>query len=73
MCVKADMLLDLSDLSVLGMASPDPLNAIGLDVKKLARAATMSDDLSAALALANGEEGNEDRSRQSLHPPEAGR
>jgi hypothetical protein len=61
---QADMLQDLSDLSVLGKANPDPLNAIGFDVKKLAQAATISDDLAAVLALANGEDGNEDNAKE---------
>jgi len=56
---RADMLQDLSDLNVLGKANLNLLKAIGFDMKKLSQAAEMADDLSAVLALANGEDGND--------------
>jgi len=61
---RADMLQDLSDLSVLGKANPDLLQKIGFDMKKLNQAAVMSDDLAAVLALANGDDGNEDDAKE---------
>ena len=61
---NADMLQDLSDLNVLGKANLDLLKAIGFDMKKLTQAAGMSDDLSAVLALANGEDGNDDDAKE---------
>lgn len=56
---RADMLQDLSDLSVLGKANPELLKAVGLDVKLLTVAATMSDELSVLLALTNGDNGSD--------------
>jgi len=61
---RADMLQDLSDLNVLGKANTELLEVIGFDMKKLTRSATMSDDLSAVLALANGEDGNDDDAKE---------
>jgi hypothetical protein len=61
---RADMLQDLSDLDVLGRANPGLLKKVGFDMKKLAQAATMADDLSAVLALANGEDGNDDNAKE---------
>lgn len=61
---RADMLQDLSDLNVLGKANADLLKAIGFDMKQLAQAAEMSDELSAVLALANGEDGHDDNAKE---------
>jgi len=60
----ADMLQDLSDLSVLGKENKALLKAIGMDLRKLAQAALMADDLSVVLANANGEEGDEDNAKE---------
>jgi len=51
----ADMLQDLSDLSVLGKAHLPLLQAIGFDETKLDTAATLSTSLSLILASMNGE------------------
>lgn len=51
----ADMIQDLSDLSVLGKANPEPLKKINLDMTLLDKAATLSDEMAALLAKANGE------------------
>jgi hypothetical protein len=56
---NADMLQDLSDLSVLGKDNQELLKAVGMDVKLLTTAATMADELSALLALANGTNGGD--------------
>ena len=56
---NADMLQDHSDLNVLGKKNPDPLTKIGFDLTDLDRAAEVADELSAVLALANGEEGDD--------------
>ena len=61
---RADMLQDLSDLEVLGKAHQDLLKKIGFDLKKLAQAADMSDDLSVVLALVNGEDGKDDNAKE---------
>lgn len=50
----ADMLQDLSDLSALGLANPDPLKKINLDMTLLNKAATDSEQLAVLLAKANG-------------------
>ena len=50
----ADMIQDLSDISVLGKANPTPLEAINYDMTVLDQAETMSGDLADVLALANG-------------------
>ncbi len=52
---NADMLQDLSDLSVLGKENQALLEAIGSDVTKLDTAAQNAGELSALLAQANGE------------------
>lgn len=52
---NADMLQDLSDLSVLGGENLTLLEAIGFDVKLLTQAGNTADTLSAVLAAANGE------------------
>ncbi len=52
---NADMLQDLSDLHVLGNQHPDKLKSIGMDMTLLANAEATSDELSAVLARANGE------------------
>lgn len=51
----ADMIQDLSDLSVLGLANSDALNAINLNLDVLDQAAAMSQTLSDLLAKANGD------------------
>ncbi len=53
------MLQDLSDLSVLGKKNSTLLKAVGLDTKVLTEAAEKADELSALLALANGEAGDD--------------
>lgn len=50
----ADMLQDLSDLSVLGKANPEPLARINFNMESLDLAETMSEELSTVLAQANG-------------------
>lgn len=52
---NADMIQDLSDLSVLGKANPEPLKKISLDMTQLDKAATLSEDMAALLARSNGE------------------
>ncbi len=52
---NADMLQDLSDLSLLGKENQALLEAIGFDIIKLDTAAQNSEELSALLAQANGE------------------
>lgn len=56
---NADMLQDLSDLSILGKENKKLLEAIGLDVKILNEAALQADDLSVVLANANGAAGDD--------------
>lgn len=56
---NADMLQDFSDMNVFGKDNPDPLAKIGFDITDLDRAAETADQLSAVLALANGEEGDD--------------
>jgi hypothetical protein len=51
---NADMIQDLSDISVLGKANPEPLQQIGLDLNLLDNAATMADAMSELLARSNG-------------------
>ncbi|MEP1094832.1 MAG: hypothetical protein ABJG78_06955 [Cyclobacteriaceae bacterium] len=53
---NADLVQDLSDLSVLGEANVELLVAIGLDMAVLSEAATLSQALSNLLALVNGEQ-----------------
>jgi hypothetical protein len=56
---NADMLQDLSDLSVLGKENQDLLTAVGIDLKLLNRAAQAADELAVVLANANGESGDD--------------
>jgi len=56
---NADMLQDLSDLSVLGKENTSLLEAAGINVKMLAEAAKSADELSVVLANANGEAGDD--------------
>jgi hypothetical protein len=56
---NADMLQDFSDMNVLGKDNPESLTKIGFDLIDLDRAAETVDQLSAVLALANGEEGDD--------------
>lgn len=53
---NADLVQDLSDLSVLGEANVELLSAIGFDIAVLAEAATLSQALSNLLAQVNGEQ-----------------
>lgn len=57
---NADMIQDLSDLSVLGKANTAPLAAINLDLTLLDKAETTSGQMASLLAQANGakKEGN---------------
>jgi hypothetical protein len=50
----ADMIQDLSDLSVLGKANSAPLVAIGVDMKLFDRAEVLSGEMGELLARANG-------------------
>ena len=52
---NADLVQDLSDLSVLGKANLPLLEAINLDTAKLDTAETMSNEMSTLLATMNGE------------------
>lgn len=61
---RADMLQDLSDLNVLGKAEMDLLAAIGFDATKLDAAAQLAEDLSAVLAVANGDDTIEDNAKE---------
>jgi hypothetical protein len=56
---NADMLQDFSDMNVLGKENLEPLTKIGFDITDLDRAAEVADELSAVLALANGEYGDD--------------
>ena len=51
----ADMIQDLSDLSVHGKNNPEPLAAINFDMALLDEAASKSDELGALLGVARGE------------------
>ncbi|MCV9387380.1 hypothetical protein [Reichenbachiella ulvae] len=51
----ADMIQDLSDLSVLGTANMPLLEAVGFDTSKLKTAETMASEMSVLLATMNGE------------------
>lgn len=51
----ADMIQDLSDLSVLGKAYPEPLALTNFDTTKLDTADTLADELAVILAAANGD------------------
>jgi len=51
----ADMIQDLSDLSVLGKANTEPLKNINLDLELLDKAAVLSEDMASLLAKANGQ------------------
>lgn len=51
----ADMIQDLSDLSVLGTANLPLLEAVGFDTAKLKTAETMASEMSVLLATMNGE------------------
>ncbi len=59
----ADMLQDLSDLSVLGTANLPLLQAIGFDATKLDTAAALSESLSTVLASMNGERTDPNKSK----------
>jgi hypothetical protein len=51
----ADMIQDLSDLSVHGKNHPEQLTAIGFDMALLDEAASKSDELASLLGVAHGE------------------
>lgn len=51
----ADMIQDLNDLSVLGLANPEPLAAISADPGRLETAASLAAELSELLAIVNGD------------------
>jgi hypothetical protein len=51
----ADMIQDLSDLSILGIANPGPLKEINLDMTMLDKAAVLSEEMASLLAKANGQ------------------
>ena len=51
----ADMIQDLSDLSVLGKANIEPLKNINLNLELLDQAAVLSEDMASLLAKANGQ------------------
>ena len=61
---NADMLQDLSDLSVLGKENTDLLKGIGFDLKLLSEAAQKANDLAVVLANANGEAGDDDQAKE---------
>jgi hypothetical protein len=52
---NADMVQDLSDLSVLGIENPAPLAAIKVDATLFTLAATKAEEMADLLAQANGE------------------
>lgn len=52
---SADMIQDLSDLSVLGTKNPEQLQAINFDMTLLDRCATLSSEMADLRAMANGE------------------
>lgn len=56
-----DMVQDLNDLSVLGLANPEQLTAIGFNLESLGTAATLSDEMAQLLSEVNGNKtlGNE--------------
>ena len=56
---NADMLQDLSDLSVLGKDNQELLKAAGVDLSLLNEAALRADELAVVLANANGEAGDD--------------
>ena len=62
---SADMLQDLSDLNVLGKENSTSLKAISMDLKLLDLAAASADELSAVLAMANGEVGDDDQAKET--------
>ncbi|MFN8254154.1 MAG: hypothetical protein U0W24_00600 [Bacteroidales bacterium] len=59
----ADMIQDLSDLSALGQAFPDPLKAIGFDMSLLEKAAATSEEMALLLANANGKKMEDNKMR----------
>ena len=59
----ADMIQDLSDLSVLGKANLEPLQVIGLNVVKLDKAAVTSDAMADLLATANGDKAEQNATK----------
>ncbi|MDW3195274.1 MAG: hypothetical protein R8G66_23060 [Cytophagales bacterium] len=59
----ADMVQDLSDLSVLGNAHDNLLSAIGMDMTQLDIAATWADELATLLARVNGERSDDNSAK----------
>lgn len=60
---NADMVQDLNDLSILGLANAEPLNKIGVTNEQLQQLAVLSNQMGELLAMANGEKqsGNENK------------
>lgn len=61
---NADLVQDLSDLSVLGDANQPLLQAIQLDLTQLSTAAGLSLEMSTLLATMNGERAETNESKQ---------
>ena len=59
----ADMIQDLSDLSVLGKSNTPLLKTIGFDVALLDEAAAMSDNMGSLLAEVNGERAEQNEAK----------
>lgn len=51
----ADMIQDLSDLSLLGAANPEPLNTISVDLNLFITAGDMAEEMADVLARSNGQ------------------
>ena len=62
---NADMLQDLSDLSVLGKDNQALLKVVGMDMALLTKASDICNDLAVVLAQANGESGNDSAARET--------
>ncbi|QGY46585.1 hypothetical protein GM418_23865 [Maribellus comscasis] len=59
----ADMLQDLNNLAVLGRENANALSAIGFDMTKLDKAATMADEMADLLATANGDKAEQNEAK----------
>ncbi len=59
----ADMIQDLSDLSVHGKNNPEPLLAINFDITQLDQAASKSDELGSLLGIAHGEKATDSETK----------
>ncbi|MDP4207208.1 MAG: hypothetical protein Q8928_00205 [Bacteroidota bacterium] len=60
---NADMIQDLSDLTILGKQYPDPLNSISLDMALLDEASSTSDEMATLLARVNGGQKTQDQTK----------